>query len=219
MADNGLFFEFVPVDELQDANPTRHTLAEAEPGTNYALVLSTCAGCWAYVLGDTVRFVSTDPPRVLVTGRTSYFMSAFGEHLIGEEIEDAVAIGASTIETPISDFSVGAVFPKTPNEAGHHLYIVEFARYPLSENETARFGNALEDVLCSRNDDYRIERMEYGVIGAPQIYPVPVGTFASWMKSRGKLGGQNKVPRVINDAELFANLEQFARDRTAGTRT
>ncbi len=218
MADNGLFFEFVPVDEMHSANPTRHTLTDAEPGTNYAIVLSTCAGCWAYVLGDTVRFVSTDPPRILVTGRTSYFMSAFGEHLIGEEIEDAVAMGASTVEAPISDFSVGAVFPKKTNEAGHHLYIVEFARYPLSENEIARFRKALEDVLCSRNDDYRVERMEYGVIGAPRIYPVPIGTFASWMKSRGKLGGQNKVPRVINDAELFASLEQFARNRTAGTR-
>jgi hypothetical protein len=215
MTDNGLFFEFVPVEELQNANPTRHTVADAEPGVNYAIVLSTCAGCWAYVLGDTVRFVSHNPPRILVTGRTSYFMSAFGEHLIDEEIEDAVAAGASAIETPISDFSLGAVFPKTPNESGHHLYVVEFICYPIDENEITRFREVLEEVLCARNDDYRIERMEYGVIGAPKIYPVPTGTFASWMKSRGKLGGQNKVPRVINDAELFANLEQFTRDAIA----
>ena len=142
-------------------------------------------------------------------------MSAFGEHLIDEEIEDAVAAGASAIETPISDFSLGAVFPKTPNESGHHLYVVEFIRYPIDENEITRFREVLEEVLCARNDDYRIERMEYGVIGAPKIYPVPTGTFASWMKSRGKLGGQNKVPRVINDTELFANLEQFTRDAIA----
>ncbi len=211
MTDNGLFFEFVPVEELQNANPTRHTVADAEPSVNYAIVLSTCAGCWAYVLGDTVRFVSRDPPRILVTGRTSYFMSAFGEHLIDEEIEDAVASGATAINTTIRDFSLGAVFPKTPNESGHHLYIIEFADYPLEGSEIARFARALEDVLCTRNDDYRVERNEYGVIGAPKICPVPAGTFASWMKARGRFGGQNKVPRVINDAELFANLEEFAR--------
>jgi len=216
--DNGLFFEFVPVEELENANPTRHTLANAEPGINYAIVLSTCAGCWSYILGDTVRFVSTNPARILVTGRTSYFMSTFGEHLIGEEIEDAVERGASAIETPISDFSLGAVFPNKSEETGHHLYIVEFARYPLGENEIVRFGKVLEDVLCARNDDYRVERMEYGVIGAPKICPVPIGTFASWMKSRGKLGGQNKVPRVINDAELFTNLGEFARKTTSCTR-
>lgn len=211
--DNGLFFEFVPVDELQNANPTRHTLANAETSVNYAIVLSTCAGCWAYILGDTVRFVSTNPPRILVTGRTSYFMSAFGEHLIGEEIEEAVAAGAEKINTSLSDFSLGAVYPKSTKDVGYHLYIVEFIRYPLSKNETSQFRKALEDVLCTRNDDYRIERMDYGVIGAPKIFPVPLGTFASWMKSRGKLGGQNKVPRVINDTELFTDLEQFARNR------
>ena len=211
MLDNGLFFEFVPIEELQSANPTRHTVADAQTGVNYAIVLSTCAGCWAYVLGDTVRFVSLDPPRILVTGRTSYFMSAFGEHLIGEEIEDAVVAGAAAIKTTIRDFSLGAMFSKTPSESGHHLYIVEFAHYPLEEHKLARFATALEERLCARNDDYRIERNEYGVIGAPEICSVPPGTFASWMKTRGKFGGQNKVPRVINDAELFVNLEEFAR--------
>lgn len=215
MTDNGLFFEFVPLEELQNANPTRHTVADAEPGVNYAIVLSTCAGCWAYILGDTVRFVSRDPPRILVTGRTSYFMSAFGEHLIDEEIEDAVASGATTIDTTIRDFSLGAVFAKTPNERGHHLYIIEFANYPLEEHTIVRFTTALEESLCARNDDYRIERNEYGVIGAPKICPVPPGTFASWMRARGKFGGQNKVPRVINDPDLFANLEAFARTAIA----
>jgi hypothetical protein len=215
MADNGLFFEFVPMEELQSDNPTRHTVADAEPGVNYAIVLSTCAGCWAYVLGDTVRFVSRNPPRILVTGRTSYFMSAFGEHLIDEEIEDAVAAGAAAIDTSISDFSMGAVFPDTQDENGHHLYIIEFADYPFDESKIARFAKALEEILCARNDDYRIERNEYGVIGAPKIYPVPPGTFASWMKVRGKYGGQNKVPRVINDGALFANLEAFAQNAIA----
>ena len=125
--DNGLFYEFVPVEELDAANPTRHWLANAETGVNYALVLSTCAGLWSYVVGDTVRIVDRDPPRILVTGRTSYMLSAFGEHLIGEEIEKAVAAAAAAIGACVSDFSVGAIFPRGEGELGGHLYIVEFA--------------------------------------------------------------------------------------------
>lgn len=210
MIDNGIFYEFVPVDELANENPTRHTLADVEPGVNYAIVLSTCAGCWAYVLGDTVRFVTRAPPRILVTGRTSYFMSAFGEHLIGEEIDAAIANGAATIGTPITEFSMGAVFPPGPGERGHHLYIVEFETYPIDDNAIEKFRAAVEDTLCRRNDDYRSERNALGVIAPPKILAVPGGTFAAWMKTRGRFGGQNKVPRVINDSELFSELRDFA---------
>lgn len=218
MIDNGIFFEFVPVDELDSASPTRHTLADAEPGVNYAIVLSNCSGCWAYVLGDTVRFVTRDPPRLLVTGRTSYFMSAFGEHLIGEEIEAAVAHASSAIATPISDFSMGAVFPKSADERGYHLYIVEFESYPLGEDALARFRAAADETLCRRNDDYRAERNELDVIAPPRVIAVPPGTFAAWMKMRGRFGGQNKVPRIVNNAELFAGLEEFARNRISEMR-
>jgi hypothetical protein len=207
MTDNGLFFEFVPVEELASTNPTRHTVADAEIGVNYALVLSSCAGLFAYVIGDTVRFVSRSPPRILVTGRTSYFMSAFGEHLIGEEIEGAVAKAAHAIGETVTDFSMGAVFAR--EGGGSHLYVVEFARTP-DTRAVQRFAEAIDAELREKNDDYRAHRADTSV-GAPEVLVVPPGSFAAWMKSRGRMGGQNKVPRVINDAALFENLLAFAR--------
>jgi hypothetical protein len=210
IVDNGLFYEFVPLEELDVANPTRHWMANAETGVNYALVLTTCAGLWSYVIGDTVRLVDRDPPRILVTGRTSYSLSAFGEHLIGEEIEQAVATAATAIGICVSDFSVGALFPRDKGALGGHLYIVEFADGPLGTNRLAQFARVLDETLCRLNVDYRDHRAGGFAMRAPAIHPVPPGTFAAWMKRRGKLGGQNKVPRVINDQALFDDLKSFA---------
>lgn len=209
MTDNGLFFEFVPLDELDSAAPVRHTLADAEIGVNYAIVVSSCAGAWAYIVGDTVRFVSRAPPRIMITGRTSYFMSFFGEHLIGEEIEDAVSAAASAIGTSVTDFSMGAIFPERAEEVGGHLYVVEFAPAPVSQEKAGRFATTLDASLVARNDDYAHYRAD-SRIAAPQILIVPEGTFAAWMKARGRLGGQNKVPRIINDGKLFGQLRDFA---------
>ena len=210
IVDNGLFYEFVPVEELGSAAPTRHWLANAEIGVNYALVLSTCAGLWSYVIGDTVRFVDRDPPRILVTGRTSYSLSAFGEHLIGEEIEKAVATAATAIGSAVADFSVGALFPQGEGELGGHLYIVEFSDGAPSPDRLAEFARVLDETLCTLNVDYRDHRAGGFAMRAPAVHPVPPGTFAAWMKRRGKLGGQNKVPRIINDEALFDDLKDFA---------
>jgi len=209
IADNGLFFEFVPLEELDSANPVRHTLATAETGVNYAIVLTTCAGLFSYVIGDTVRFVSKAPPRILITGRTSYSMSAFGEHLIGEEIEDAVAHAAGTIGAAVTDFSMGAVFPETEGALGGHLYVIEFDR-DVSPAETGQAAAAIDARLSSLNDDYAAHRADGFGMKAPAILAVPRGFFAAWMKKRGRLGGQNKVPRVITDQGLFADLRAFA---------
>ncbi len=211
LVDNGIFFEFVPVDELESAHPTRHWLETVEPGVNYAIVLSTCAGCWSYIIGDTVRFVSRDPPRIVITGRTSYSMSAFGEHLIGEEIEDAVAAAASGIGAQVTDFSMGAKYPAGQGDLGGHLYIVEFAQSPSPES-LAAFARAIDEILCARNDDYRAHRADGFGMKAPEVRAVSSGSFAAWMKSRGRLGGQNKVPRIINDEAVFASLKQFAKE-------
>jgi hypothetical protein len=203
--DTGLFFEFVPLEELDKPNPTRHWLGNVETGINYAIVLSTCAGCWGYVIGDTVRLVSKAPPRLFITGRTSYSMSAFGEHLIGEEIEDAVARAAEALALVINDFSMGAVFPKAAGDLGGHLFIVEFESAP-SPQTLAQFEAAIDARLLKLNDDYRAHRADGFGLRAPQVRAVSAGTFAQWMKSRGRLGGQNKVPRIINDQDLFASL-------------
>ncbi|MFQ6017612.1 MAG: GH3 auxin-responsive promoter family protein, partial [Kiloniellaceae bacterium] len=154
--DTGLFFEFVPVDQLDRPNPTRHWLANVEPGVNYALILSTCAGLWSYVLGDTVRFVELNPPRILITGRTSYTLSAFGEHLIGEEIEESVSAAADAIAAAVTDYAVGALFPERPGDLGGHLYIVEFAGAVPEAARIDAFARALDDALCATNEDYKI---------------------------------------------------------------
>ncbi len=209
IADNGVFFEFVPVDELDCAKPTRHWFGNIQCGVNYAVVLSTCAGLWSYILGDTVRFVGLDPPRLVVTGRTTYWLSAFGEHLINSEIEGAVAFAAGTAGRSVTDFCVAPLYPDAPSEIGRHCYVVEFIEGPLDGAGCEQFARLLDDKLQSLNADYKDHRQgDYG-LGAPQIRTVAKGALAAWMKSRGMLGGQHKVPRIINDPELFESLTTF----------
>jgi hypothetical protein len=209
IVDNGLFFEFVPVEELGAPSPTRHWLATAELGVDYALVLSNCAGAWSYIVGDTVRLVSRTPPRLVITGRTSYMLSAFGEHLIDEEIERAVAIAADTIGRTVSDYTVGPVFPDRAGALGGHLYLVEFAGAVPDRAAIEAFGAALDKALAADNDDYRAHRAGGFGLSAPEVRALAPGAFAAWMKSRGKLGGQHKVPRIVNDAMLFRALRDF----------
>lgn len=211
LADNGLFYEFVPVEELGRAEPTRHWLGTVETGVDYAIVLTTCAGLWSYVIGDVVRFVDRAPPRLLITGRTSYMLSSFGEHLTGELIETCVLAAADAIGAEVSEFSVGTVFAEqTGGELGHHVYVVEFGEAIEEAARVGAFTAAVDRELAQRNEDYDERRVIARGVGAPVVHAVPPGTFAAWMKSEGKLGGQNKVPRVIGDPKLLARLLQFA---------
>ena len=209
--DHGLFYELVPVAEIDSPAPTRHWIANAEIGVDYALVVSTCAGLWAYVVGDMVRLVDRDPPRILMVGRTAQMLSAFGEHLIGEEIEAAVAAAAHAIAATVTDWAVGSRFPQAPGERGGHLFLVEFET-PPDDRRLAEFAARLDRHLSAANEDYAAHRADGFGLDAPRVRWVPPGTFAQWMKRRGKLGGQNKVPRVINDAALFADLRGFVED-------
>jgi hypothetical protein len=207
--DHGVFHEFVPVAEIDSTAPTRHWIGDIETGVDYAPVLTTCAGLWAFIVGDTVRFVDRDPPRLLVTGRLSYTLSAFGEHLSGEDIEAAIAAAAEAVSAGVRDFAVGALYPEKPGEIGGHLFVVEFER-PLSSAETARFAEALDRDLMRRNLDYEAHRADGFGMRPPQVQVLRQGGFAEWMRRRGKLGSQNKVPRVIMDPDLFADLRAFA---------
>ena len=200
MIDNGVFFEFVPVEELDRPNPTRHWAANLETGVEYAVVLSTCAGLWAYIIGDTVRLVDRRPPRVLITGRTSWAVSFFGEHLIDAEIETAIAAAAEAIGAMVTDFTLGVDLPV--GGLGGHVFLVEFNLAP-SPDRVAGFAKVLDSRLSALNDDYRAHRAEGFGLRAPQVHAVPHGGFARWMKAQGRLGGQNKVPRVIGDSARF----------------
>ena len=214
LLDTGIFYEFIPLDQLNSAEPDCRWIGDAEPGVNYALAVTTCAGLWRYLVGDTVMLVERDPPSVLVTGRTSYMLSAFGEHVIGAEVERAVAEAARAIGATVSDFAAGSLFPEAAGRRGGHLYIVEFGAEPGGSGpdagRQARFAETLDAALCRLNDDYDAHRAGGYGLDAARVSLMPPGGFAAWMKSRGKLGGQNKVPRIVNDQELFAALRAFA---------
>jgi hypothetical protein len=216
IVDNGLFYEFVAPDELRSNTPTRHWLADVRTGVDYALVISSCAGLWAYVVGDTIRFVDLHPPRLLVTGRLSWFLSAFGEHLTGEEIEAAVTQAADAVHARIADFAVGAVFPDASDSRGGHAYIVEFADPGPKPACVEAFARTLDEILCRGNDDYAAHRSGGFGLRPPEVIAVRHGTFAEWMKQRGQLGGQHKVPRVITDQDVFRELRWFVPRRSPG---
>jgi hypothetical protein len=208
LPDHDVFFEFVPCAELAGARPARHTAADVEPGVQYAVVLTTCAGLWSYVLGDTVCFERRQPPLLRFTGRTKYFLSAFGEHLIAEEVERAVADAAAQAGAAVVDFHVGPVFPEAPATPGRHRFLVEFAGRP-GPDTVAAFGRALDGALCRLNEDYRAHRRGDLTMLAPEVWAVPPGGFADWLRARGQLGGQHKVPRMDNSGRLTGQMCQF----------
>jgi hypothetical protein len=207
MLDNGLFYEFVPAEQLDAAAPERHWIADAELGRDYALVLTSNAGLWSYVLGDTVRLVSLDPPRLLVTGRTAQDLSAFGEHLSSAELDVAVVAAAAAIGARIADYTAAALPPRLDEPRGGHLFVVEF---DPAGADTVAFAQALDAALGHGNADYAVHRRgDFGML-PPRVLLMPPGGFARWMASRGKLGGQHKVPRVIADPAMLAELRRCA---------
>ncbi len=209
--DHDIFFEFVPIEELSKPNPVRHSADKIELNLNYAVVMTTAAGLWSYIIGDTVKFISRSPARLLVTGRTSYFISAFGEHLTGEEVEKAVAKAAQSINKNVTDYSLGAVFPAKDKDLGGHLLIIEFGDSDNNAELKAQFKDVFVSSLCELNEDYAAHYANGYGLNAPEIRTTPKGTFINWMKKRGKLGGQNKVPRIISNQDLFSDLNDFTK--------
>ena len=205
LLDHGLFYEFVPVDELGSERPSRHWLGDVRTGVNYAIVVSTCAGMWAHVIGDTVRFESLSPPLLTFTGRTKYTLSAFGEHVISEEVEGAVAVASARTGASVRDWHAGPVFHEP---LGHHLFVFEFLGPPA---DLAAFRARLDDELSRRNAHYQWFRAEGGGLPLPALVSASPGGFDDWMRSRGQLGGQHKVPRMDSSGKLTGELVAFLR--------
>ena len=207
--DGDIFFEFVPVEELGSERPTRHWARTIETGVNYAVILTTAAGLWSYILGDTVSFVSTSPPRLRVTGRTAYMLSVFGEHLIEAELEQAVSESMAKAGIDITDFMVGAHVPEKTGGVGEHVFLVEPA-HPIGEPDQAArsIADAIDATLSALNEDYKAHRSNGMGIASPRLVFLPPGRFADWMRQRGKFGGQHKVPRVIADPARFETVRQ-----------
>ena len=198
LLNSGIFFEFIPADEYFDDNPMRLSIHDVRLGVNYALILNSNAGLWGYSIGDTVKFVSKDPYRVVVTGRIKHFISAFGEHVIGEEVEKAMRLTTERFpEVEVIEYTVA---PQVAPDEGlpRHEWYVAFARAP---QDVAAFEQTLDEQLVKLNTYY--EDLITGNILRPlRVIPLPADAFRDYMKGQGKLGGQNKVPRLSNDRKI-----------------
>lgn len=205
LLNNGMFFEFIPADEYFSENPRRLSIEEVELGKNYALIINSNAGLWGYSIGDTVKFISKNPYRLLVTGRIKHFISAFGEHVIGEEVEKALqAVLQQFPETEVTEFTVAPQV--TPSEGlPHHEWLIEFSRLPADLNA---FAQALDNQMRSLNVYYD-DLISGSILRPLKITQLKPGAFVQYMKSIGKLGGQNKVPRLSNDRKIADSLSAY----------
>ncbi len=205
LANSGIFFEFVPAEEYFDENPTRLMLADVELGKNYALIINSNAGLWGYSIGDTVKFVSKDPYKIIVSGRIKHFISAFGEHVIGEEVEKAMKQTlALHPEVSIAEFSV-APFVSQEKGKSYHEWLIAFEKMP---NNIDAFKENIDNHLRKANSYYD-DLIKGNILQKAVITPLENDAFQSYMKSIGKLGGQNKVPRLSNDRNIADVIVQW----------
>lgn len=213
LVDAGIFYEFVPSDEYFDDNPTRISLKDVELNRNYALIMNTNAGLWGYSIGDTVKFVSLDPYRIIVTGRIKHYISAFGEHVIGEEVESAILAVAKEYKAEIVEFTVAPqVSPVDSNgnaELPYHEWYVEFGKAPV---DMKKFSAKVDQALQEKNS-YYFDLVEGKVLQPLRMHVLKENAFRDYMKSQGKLGGQNKVPRLANDRAIANELDKMIRRR------
>lgn len=202
--NSGIFFEFVPAGEIFNENPTRVQLKDVEVGVNYALIISSNAGLWAYNIGDTVKFVSTKPYRLVVSGRIKHFISAFGEHVIGEEVEAAMLKACAATGATVTEFTVAPNISQTKGQS-YHEWLIEFEHMPA---EMEVFRKELDQALCEKNVYYD-DLITGNILDMLHISPLKKNAFIDYMKSIGKLGGQNKVPRLSNDRNIADALQSF----------
>jgi GH3 auxin-responsive promoter len=202
--NSGIYFEFVPAAEIFNEHPTRLGLQDVKVGENYALIVNSNAGLWGYNIGDTVKFVSTDPYRIIVSGRIKHFISAFGEHVIGEEVEHSMMKAANESGIRIIEFTVAPMI-ETGQGKSYHEWFVEFDNQP---DDLQAFAQKVDDNLRAKNIYYD-DLIRGNILQPLRITPIRKSGFIDYMKSVGKLGGQNKVPRLSNDRKIAAALEAY----------
>ncbi|NBA86909.1 hypothetical protein GVN16_14145 [Emticicia sp. CRIBPO] len=202
MLDYGIFYEFIPMEEWDKEYPKALTLEEVETDKNYALVISTNSGLWRYKIGDTIKFTSKSPFRIKVSGRTKHFINAFGEEVIIENAEKAITAAAKASEVDIKDYTAGPIY-MSEGEKGGHEWVIECNTIPKSKE---LFIDTLDKTLREVNSDYDAKRHKDMALRLPKVHFVQPGTFYNWMNKRGKLGGQNKVPRLSNSREYLEEI-------------
>jgi hypothetical protein len=202
--NSGIFYEFIPVNEINNEDPTRLCLKEVTVGVNYALIISNNAGLWAYNIGDTIKFVTINPYRIVVTGRIKHFISAFGEHVIAEEVESAVLKVTDSLNIAITEFTV-APFISTDNGKSYHEWFIEFENITI---DIDKLSIELDHQLRQKNVYYD-DLIRGNILRPLKISVIKKNGFIDYMKSIGKLGGQNKVPRLSNDRKIADALYPF----------
>ena len=207
LADAGMFYEFVPADEYYNDKPTRLSLAEVEIDKNYALILNTNAGLWGYSIGDTVKFISLNPYKIVVTGRIKHFISAFGEHVIGEEVEHALLSIANEEGVEITEFTVAPQVNPEEGELPYHEWFVEFSKAP---KDLEVFSLKVDQALQQKNI-YYFDLIDGNILQSLKIRTLVKDAFVNYMKAEGKLGGQNKVPRLSNDRKIAEGLKDYVK--------
>ena len=200
----GIFYEFIPADEFFDDNPTRISIADVELGVNYVIILNTNAGLWGYNIGDTIEFISLKPHRIIVTGRIKHFISGFGEHVIGKEVEESMRLATNSTSASVTEYTVA---PRITVENGlpYHEWFVEFENEP---EDLDLFSSILDKNLQEQNT-YYLDLIKGKILQPLKITNIKKGGFHDYMKSIGKLGGQNKIPRLSNDRKIADALENF----------
>lgn len=202
MLDYGIFYEFIPLDELSKPNPRALTVADVEIGKNYAMVITTNSGLWRYLIGDTISFTSKSPHKLKITGRTRHFINVFGEEVIVDNAERALKKACKATGALVAEYTAAPVYMETDRK-GCHEWLIEFERAPAHIDEFARI---LDATLCEVNSDYEAKRAKNVTLDFPIVTAASPGTFFEWMRQRGKLGGQNKVPRLSNSREYIDEL-------------
>ncbi len=211
MLDYGIFYEFVPMREFEKENPSVLTIDQVEIGVNYALLITTNSGLWRYVIGDTVKFTSTFPHKIIITGRTTQYINAFGEELIVNNTDEAVRLVCEETGARITNYSAAPVFMSETQEKGCHQWLVEFETPPP---DIELFALRLDEILQSLNSDYEAKRFHSTTLEAPELIVAKQGLFLQWMKGRGKLGGQHKVPRLANHRQYMETMLALNEDKT-----
>lgn len=206
LLDHGVYYEFLPADQFEAENPQTVLLEEVELGKSYALIISTNAGLWRYKIGDTVRFTSLAPYRIRITGRTKHFLNAFGEEVVIENAESALAAACLATGALVRDFTAAPIYFETGSNTsrGGHQWLIEFTQPPSSAEQ---FAQVLDQTLRHLNSDYDAKRHRDIALVAPEITTLPARTFEQWLAKKGKLGGQHKVPRLSNSREVVDEIQ------------
>jgi hypothetical protein len=202
MLDYGVFYEFIPAEEVENENVKAILLSDIELDKNYVMLISTNAGLWRYNIGDTIKFTSLSPYRIKISGRTKHFINAFGEEVIVENAETAITIACQRTDAVIQNFTAAPIYLEAGKKGGHE-WIIEFSVRPKN---VAEFMRVLDETLRSVNSDYDAKRAHDLALVPPIVHCVEEGTFYNWMKQRGKLGWQNKVPRLSNSREYVEDI-------------